>query len=582
MRARPSNEVLVSVAALSALAGVLALATWLRLLDPLANPVMAAEDPYTHMSIVREHLRDGVLDPQNAQGALYPPGLHALVATLWVASGVELYQLMRLAPVLFGVVGVAGLALLLWRFEGPLAAVVGALALAAMPEVVFRAGMMSPTALDLMVIPFLFWSLLELVRGELAWLGAAVPLAAFLVLAHPWILAILALAGLFFLAVYLLFPWRASRGAPVTREGAAAAVAVLGGSFGIALATRWEASGTGFSELTLPMAGNNVGVLGAMAVAAAGLVAFILLTLPQFVRDRLPRLNERPRPTSLQVAGALLMALALLALTVPALQRGTMPEHVDLPRMLGWPALALAGAAFVLLPVAGGPAAHAGVALLLATYPFTIYNPLDSPFWPHRTAVFLGLAAAMLSGVMARRLADAWPRLAHGLSAPSPRSRSLARAGGAPLLATLLVASTVGASIVAETPEPYPGGWYRYYNAEEFATLRHVADRAQKDPGLLVVAGSWQGQLVVSAFTDNASRVWFKEEFFQAGFGHEGFVAESHREGRAVLVVLDRYLAEDVARPDTGFLQQSPWHVAETCCTGHAADTPRIVVYELG
>lgn len=139
----------------------------LRLDDPLSSPVVPAEDPYTHMALVREHLRDGSVEPLYESGTVYPPGMHSFVAATWVYTGVDLYELTRLGPALLGGIGILGVGLLLWRVEGPVAAFVGASAFAVAPEIIFRSSMLAPTALNLALLPFLFYCFLEILRGRL-------------------------------------------------------------------------------------------------------------------------------------------------------------------------------------------------------------------------------------------------------------------------------------------------------------------------------------------------------------------------------------------------------------------------------
>src|SRR5688572_3762692 len=62
-----------------AVAGAAAWGIALRLVDPLSTDVIPAEDPYTHLALTREHLRDGSIDGLNGPGAPYPPGLHAVL-----------------------------------------------------------------------------------------------------------------------------------------------------------------------------------------------------------------------------------------------------------------------------------------------------------------------------------------------------------------------------------------------------------------------------------------------------------------------------------------------------------------------
>lgn len=588
----PNGRLPAAAIALVAVGAALLIALALRLPDA-SQPVMPAEDPYSHMTLVREHLRDGNLDPMTGGGVLYPPGLHGVMAAWWAFSGSELYDLMRFGPVLFGLVSVAGLALLLGRWEGTLAAFAGALALAAMPEQVARTTMMSPTALDLALLPFLVGAVLEVLRGRLGWLAAAVPITGFLVIAHPWILAILGAAGVAFLVLYVLFPWRASRGAPVTRQGVAAVVALLGGALGLALATRWEASGTGFGELALPLAGHSAGMLGLMGVAVALGIAAFLFALPRMTSYRLPKLNQRPRPTVLQVLGVLAMGALLVAITWPALGK-PMPDLVELPRMIGWPVLALAVLALLVLPVAGGPVAHAGAALFLVTYPLTIHNPLDSPYWPHRTVVFAGLAAAILVGVAAQRIVDAW-RARENLSWPSwlparGRARSLTetRSGVSanPLVLAvpaLLVGVVVGAALVTGTPGPYNDGdgWDRYYNQCEFDNLRAVAALSHEDPKTLILTGSWQSKLVISAFALQGDRVWYKSEFFRPSYDYDRFYGHLEAAGDHAYLVVDRYLPQEEPDADLGFLDSPPWELVKRDCRGQGEMPDKFSLYKV-
>src|SRR5439155_17717230 len=112
----------------------------------------------------------------------------------WAYTGMDLFQLVRFGSVVMGAIGILGVALLLARFESVVAAVVGALGYAVAPEVIFRTTMMSPTALDLALLPFLLFPMLEVVRGRFRWAAPTALVVAFLAIAHPWILAILALA----------------------------------------------------------------------------------------------------------------------------------------------------------------------------------------------------------------------------------------------------------------------------------------------------------------------------------------------------------------------------------------------------
>src|SRR5688500_12071397 len=91
--ARPAEGGVRTALTVMAILSVVALAVVLRLADPLSSPVVPAEDPYTHMALVREHLRTGELDPMNTHETLYPPGLHGFLAVAVVLTGADLYDL---------------------------------------------------------------------------------------------------------------------------------------------------------------------------------------------------------------------------------------------------------------------------------------------------------------------------------------------------------------------------------------------------------------------------------------------------------------------------------------------------------
>jgi hypothetical protein len=559
------------VVAAVAVAAAIALGVVLRLADPLSNPVIPAEDPYTHMALVREHLRSGDLNPLNPHETLYPPGLHAFLAAAWVFSGADLYQIIRLGPVVFGAIGILGMAVLLWRSEGPIAGFVGALALAVAPEAIFRTTMMSPTALDLALLPFFLYALLEILRGRLAWAGVAAPLAVFLAIAHPWLLAILGIAGLAFLVLALVLPWSASRSPPTSLPGLACTAAILGGGLGLALLM------PGFGGvLNLPH-GTPLGLLAALVAGLSFLPGAVLL-LSRRSRARLqPVLSRQPPSLLARMGWSAGLAATLLCVTTPAIQHG-MPDFVDLPRMVGWPVLALAFLALVALPFIASPAATLGASLFAATYLFVIYNPFHSAFLPHRTTIFLVVGLAMLAGVAAGAAARAvTAALARRRRAPS---NPLRRARPAFVLAPmLLVAVLLGGSVYAGTPDAYPGGWYRLYHSCELEALRDVARDADAAPSTIVVTGDWESKLVLAALTSNASRIWLKPEFFTQESARGDLVAALQHNGHPVVVVVDRYLRAETPDADVRFLAEPPWRVAGEWCSGMGIEQPRIAAY---
>lgn len=562
--------------ATAAIATAIAVGVQLRLEDPLSSPVLPAEDPYNHMALVREHLRDGNLDPLNPGGRLYPPGMHALLAAAASYSGIDLYQIMRLGPTLLGAIGILGMALLLHRFEGPIAAFVGALAFAVAPEAILRTTMMAPTALDLALLPFLLYALLEVLRGRLAWAGVAATLCAYLVFAHPWILTIVALAGAVFTVAALAMPWPASRGPPLSPRGFVATVAIVGVAWSLAVWGCAGACGPGFGEI-LPQ-GDRLSAFAPLIAGAALLPALILRLAPHSFDWVSRKPAPRPSLTAPRAVAAACVALVLVLVTVPAINQG-MPSNVNLPVMFGWPILLMAAFALVLLPFIPSPASHMGAAILATTYPFVIYNAFDSPFWSHRTAVYLGAGLVMLTGVAAGALARAAvhavvTRKLAFLAAPRQRARPAFA-----VMAGLLVAASLGGTVYAATPTEDQTGWYRLYDACELEGLRQVAQAADADPTALIVAGAWQPKLVLAALTTDASRVWFKADFFTSPPERDKMMADK---SRAVFVIVDDYLAAQKPKPDPSFLWQPPWQEIGRWCAPPAASSPTLFVYRAG
>lgn len=583
------------VLAVVALGMVVALGLVLRLADPLSSPVVPAEDPYTHMALVRDHLRTGELEPLNSYETVYPPGLHGFLAAIAVFTGADLYDLTLYGPSFLGAIGVLGMGILLWRTAGPVAGVVGALAIAVAPEAIFRTTMMSPTALDLAVLPFFLYSLLRLLAGRLGWAGVAAPTAIFLALAHPWLLAILCAAGLAFLLLAVACPWPLSRGAPLSLMGGALCLAVLGGALGIA----FSMPTFGFvlpvpDGVELPAVG-----LAVAALAAAPTAALVLARRRGWDRQDLGVLRV---PSFVRFAVSLGIATLVAGAWATAHAQG-LPEFVRLPTMLGWPILLLAFAALIALPFISSPVGTLAAGLVAATLPFVLFNPLDSEFLPHRTVVFLGLGLAILAGVAAGAAARGAAIALHALSdrlaarrqaspvaqqAKSARRTPTPAGAGATrpmLLATLpalLVTLLLGGSVYAGTPDAYEGGWYRLYNECELDAFRDIADRANADPSAMLVTGDWQAKLVLASLTDDASRVAYLSEAFDSAERKDGLVAQMEKEGRPLVFVVDRHLRAETPDADLGFLSSEPWQPAGAWCANMGLPQPRVTAYSTG
>lgn len=555
------------LAGVGAVLAAVALGIILRLVDPLSTPVIPAEDPYTHMVLVKEHLRLGVLESLNAGGGLYPPGMHAFLGALWVFSGIDLYQLFRFTPVILGGIGVLMMGALLWRQVGPVAGFVGALGYAVAPEIIFRTTMMSPTALDLAIVPMFLYAALEIVKGDLRWLGVALPMALFMVFAHPWLLAILAITGGVLAVLSLLAPGSDRDTPRPSVLGVALLVATVAGALALSLTGCQGMCGPGIAGV-LPDAFSAWWVTPAILVGGI-LPAVAVAVWPEHAESLLSLEGRASSPWWVRMIVAAGLAGALAAVTWPAIQQG-FPDHVTLVRMFGWPILAAAAVAFVALPFLPNRAAHAGAALCVATYPFVIYNPLSSPFWPHRTAVFLGIGLVLLLGVAAAALVR-WSKQALATLRPVSRPRPSGRTAAVVLaVPALLVAAMMGGAVYAGTPDGYEGGWYRLYQPCELDGFEQIADRINDQPGAYVATGSWQSRLVLGSISDDASRVQAPQQFTTNEHARDQMIGYILSEHDRLYMVVDRHLSDLHPTADMSFLDEEPWQkVDEWCDASH-------------
>lgn len=548
---------------LVAVVATVALGIILRLVDPLSTPVIPAEDPYTHMVLVKEHLRTGALESLNPNGGLYPPGMHAFLGALWVFSGVDLYQMFRFTPVLLGGIGVLMMGALLWRQAGPVAGFVGALGYAVAPEIIFRTTMMSPTALDLAIVPVFLYAALEIIEDDLRWLGVALPMAIFMVFAHPWLFGILAITGGVLAVLTILAPGSEHDTPRPSAIGVSLVLATVAGGLALSMSGCLGMCGPGFAGL-LPGAFSAWWVTP--AILAGGILPAVAIAVWPDRAKALFSLEDRTsRPWWVRTLVAAGLAGALGAVTWPALQQG-FPEHVTLVRMFGWPILAVAASAFVALPFLPNRAAHAGAALCVATYPFVIYNPLDSPFWPHRTSVFLGIGLVLLLGVASAALVR-WSKRALATLGPASLASPSRRTAAAVLaVPALLIASLMGGAVYAGTPDGYEGGWYRLYEPCELDGFEQIADRIGDQPGAFVATGSWQSRLVLGSISDNASRVQAPHQFTTNEQARDRSIGHILNEHDRLYMVVDRHLSEEHPTADTSFLDEDPWQEVDQWC----------------
>lgn len=558
------------------IAGIVVLGVSLRLEDPLTDRVIPAEDPYNHMALVREHVRDGSLDALHTGGTVYPPGMHAYLAAVWGITGLELYDIFLLGPAFLGGLGIVGVALLAARLDGFAAAVVSAMAVAVAPETIFRTAMMSPTALDLAIVPFLMLALVEILRGRLAWLAVAVPIATFLIASHPWVLVLLCGAAATFVLLAVMAPWPSRRRVPISPHG----FTLAGGLLGATLAIATYVHG-GFSVLfTLPPYLD----LGWVVLAILGLSSVPMIILwrkPEWLQRALQP-SRKTVPLVWRIAAVAVLLAGLVAVTIPAFKIG-MPENVNLPRMLGWPILILAAGGFVALPFVRGPLSYLATSLAGSTYLFVIYNPLQSPFWSHRTAVYFGIGAALLAGVAAAGVARAIARMLIAREATRKASpRGASALGWMVPMASVAVALSFGVTVLGASPVSYEGGWYRLYSDCEMEAFQGLADFAAEDANAVIVTGSWQPKLVLAALTPDASRVWAKESFFLSEDDRYQDLAHWKKTGAQVFVVVDTYARANFDTSERSFLNADPWKPWVSACQGSGGfDAPQLTVHTL-
>lgn len=553
---------------LALVAGAVALGVLVRSEEVASSPVIPAEDPYTHMALLRAHLMDGDLDPLYEGGTLYPPGMHAILAGVHAFTGIGLYTIFLHGPVIFGAISILGVAFLLWRSAGPVAAVVGSIAMALAPELVFRTTMMAPTAMDLAVLPFLLYALLETMRGRLGWSTVVGGLSLFMILAHPWLLAVMAPVTLGIVLLSMVLQGQTSASHRTTALGGALAVGTIGGALLLAVSVCWSQCGLGFQEIS----GGGMSSLDRMGT---GIAVACLLAGGAFLLFRRPvmrmRARIRPMPWLAATGLAALAAGAVAAVTVPAVQAG-MPRHVDLPRMFGWPILGLGLIGLVAVPFMRSRAAWAGAALVTVTYPFVVHNPLDSPFWPHRTAAYFGVGLVILAGIGAAALVA----LAHRVGARTSRRTTHARPMLAGTLLTMLVAVPAAAAVYTATPPDYETGWYRLYGECEFDALRQIAPQADADT--IIIAGDWRPKLVTAAFSTDPTNVWYDESFFRDAHRRDEVVVGQARAGRDVIVLVDRHVIIENRDIDASFVHSEEWIPMGSYCSEGVAQ-PRLSAY---
>lgn len=535
----PSKAWLIEGVGLAALLG---LALAFRLADPLSDPLIGGEDPFTHMVYVKEAAARGSFEGARALDLdVYPPGLHALVYAFWSIAGLDLYDVARFGPAVLGALAVVSVALLAREDLGPLAGLAAGVVLATMPEHVFRTTLLVPTVLDLLVLPPLLVAVERLASGRLAWGLPAAALAGLLVGAHPWAVLMFAPVAVMIALWRLAFPEERASGV-VGPALALAGVVVAVASCVLA----WPDTPYVGSLPTLLSArlGFGLPVLAA-AVAPALAVALLLRRLGA---------DEERRKTLPRLCASLLALGLLLVIVVGVLPRG-LPPLVHYGHMLGGPAILLALAGLVAVTVRPSGIGVVGLAIVIVTLPLTAFDLFQSTFIPHRSVAYLAIGVAFLAGAAAAEVGSLLAR--------------------APLRALRVAAPAVALLVLVAATVPVAQGsyrWYRHYTPEEFGVVAGAKERLDADPGAVVVVGAWQPNLVLRAIADETRVVWGPRAFDDPA-ELESLAADLARTGRRPLVLVDHHAAaaRGLAPAPGGPLPGFEGRAVVVCCEGAGA-----------
>jgi hypothetical protein len=397
----------------------------------------------------------------------YPPGFPILLAPFALLGSHAFVLFARWAPPLFGAVEVLGVYLLCRHALGHWPAVAGALVAALMPENVFRTSLLFPTAMDLALLPFVLLAVLQASEGSRRALVTAGILGAVLLVTHPWVVALLVpTVGLFSLTLVARRQMR--RAVPV-----AAATAT-----------------------------------GGVALAAA--LAFLPGTW-------------NPMPAFFRHAGPKLLSLVASPASIFPL-----PRYVDLPSMLTWSAIVLAGVGAVCALLTRRRFGFLALVWTVLLLPVVFVDWFGVWFIPHRTVAYLSLGVAMLAAVAVATVISKLPS----------RIRLFAGAASCAVVVMLLAPSAL-----AVAP------WYRIYDHDDERAWRDL-DAQGVD---YVIAASWQSAAGYRATTGHEAK-------FSLSFFHDG--AERSRELAKhpnLVVLVDAHAKENELSVPSGFHKIGEW-----------------------
>ncbi len=513
------------------LAAVTAGALYVRYKDILANPVLAAEDPYTQVLLTREDLLRGYFGESHWLGMkrLYPVGLAALLGTMVATTGFDTFALAQYGAPILGAIGVLGIAVFAWREAGAVAGITAGALLATAPEHVFRSNLWVPTALDLALIPWYLMAVVAAMRGNRVWTFVAFALGLAMTLAHPWTSTLIVAAT----GAYILFFLIAKDGSNARVRDA---VGVMMAATAIAV--------VGLLDVLAQDADKGV-AMGAYAIVAAsglGLTALLLITQGGG-RFRVALPDTALRGLVGTLAGAGLAAGVFMAMA-SVLQ--TPPDHVNYVHMMRLPLVATALLGLALILPTRTPLGLMGLAFAAVTVPLTLWDLFDLWYLPHRTMAYVTIAAALIAANGLQSIASWGP----GLIA---RTRPTARPSA--ILAAIII--LVVPAVAAENAD-HAFEWHRYYDGPSDALLR----KAIEDTGTgALVVGSWQASLIGKSYAGDPPLVHYRPEYFMNPVDRQALI---DRYPSPLYVFVDAYVVKKTGY-DESFLHTGEYElVAES------------------
>jgi hypothetical protein len=528
------------------IAGVAGIAMDVRLDGTGPSTGLPAEEPYIHMAAIRENLQSGSIGPMAGQDPTGPPGTQALLSAVWVYTGADLQELVRHAPVLLGVIGLLGAALLLWRHAGMIAAIIGTLAYAVAPELIFRTTMMSEPAILLAIAPYILYLMIETIQGATRWAFALFPALLFVALTVPIALLLFLVPVIVFTGALLII--RPKEEAPVSLSGLLLIPALLGATTALGLilaATTWGPLTTAGIPPTL------FAFLATAAVLIAIVPALLLLRSSIHTKwKKWTHLKNHRKPSKPVAAVISITALATLIVGSlwPAL--GT-----PLPDRFGWPLVALAAIGFILLPAIPSRLGLLVAPLFIINHFLLLTSP--GPGWAEVTAVITGLSLVVTAGTAVAGIARFTIQIVSASDA-TPIS------GVALPLAILAVA--LGSTVYAGAEDAWD--WHRLFDECEIEALEEIAAIHDAQPQSQLFTGSWQSWLVLRAHTQDNQGIHI------VSYGNEG----PQQANDKTFILVEPYAREQTSPQELAFLQEDGWEPRLERCSDDG--TPRIQLYE--